>query len=86
MLFEAVNYVIHMETNKELISAAVNVLGQRMSASNQSNYRYLALDAMQVLPMHACRLMSGSSLRIHACRLPGLCQPFAARPPAVGAE
>ena len=47
VLFEAVNYVIHMETNKELIAAAVNVLGQRMSSSNQPNYRYLALDAMQ---------------------------------------
>jgi len=47
VVFEAINYVIHMETNKELISSAVSMLGQRMTASNQPNYRYLALDAMQ---------------------------------------
>jgi len=78
VLFEAVNYVIHMESNKELISAAVNVLGQRMSATNQSNYRYLALDAMQVLRMHA---LPPHVLLIaaHPCRLQCLCQPCCAR-------
>lgn len=47
VVFEAVNYVIHMETNQQLIHAAVNMLGQRITSGNQPNYRYLALDAMQ---------------------------------------
>jgi len=44
---QVVNYVIHIETNKELIGAAVAMLGQRLTAANQPNYRYLSLDLMQ---------------------------------------
>jgi len=47
VLFEAVNYVIHLETNKTLTAACVNMLGQRITSAQQPNYRYLSLDAMQ---------------------------------------
>jgi AP-2 complex subunit alpha len=45
--FQVVNYVIHIEANKELIGAAVSMLGQRLTAANQPNYRYLSLELMQ---------------------------------------
>jgi AP-2 complex subunit alpha len=47
VLFEAVNYVIHLETNRSLTAAAVSMLGQRLASAHQPNYRYLSLDAMQ---------------------------------------
>ena len=47
VLFEAVNYIIHIETNEDLNSAAVAMLGQRLTAAQQPNYRYLSLELMQ---------------------------------------
>ncbi|KAJ1468786.1 hypothetical protein T484DRAFT_1854173, partial [Baffinella frigidus] len=59
VLFEAVNYVIHLETNKTLTAACVNMLGQRITSAQQPNYRYPVCESNNKTLTEACVNMLG---------------------------
>jgi len=64
VLFEAIDLIIHYQTNSELVKQAAQLLGRFISPKESANVRYLGLEAMGKLAMSMSE-EAGSIIKLH---------------------